>query len=242
MFKKYILNNKIIGSWITIPSEIIVEIIVNSNYDFHVIDLEHSNINIYQFENLIRIIQTNNKPAFVRVTNNDEFQIKRVLDSGADGLILPNITDRIKLDKILNFIYYPPKGNRGVGLSRASMYGDNFQTYYKNFNKKISIIIIIENISAVENLDEILNNNNIDAVMIGPYDLSASMGIPGDFNNSKFKSLLKYIRHKTNKYNKKIGFHLVEPKISKLRKLKKEFDFIFYSIDTQLIKKSINEL
>ena len=114
-------NNKKfqIGSWITIPNEIIVEIFTNFNFDFNVIDLEHSSIDSNQTENLIRLIKLNNKKVFVRPTNNDEFQIKRILDSGADGLILPNIKNLKQLNNICDFIFYPPKGHRGVGLSRS---------------------------------------------------------------------------------------------------------------------------
>ena len=91
-------------------------------------------------------------------------------------------------------------------------------------------------------ISEILSNKLIDAVMIGPYDLSASMGIAGRFNDIRFKKAVSEIKKFTKKYNKKIGFHLVDPEVKKLTSLKKEFDFIFYSLDTKLFLKSVDEL
>lgn len=242
MFKKFINKNKIIGSWITIPNETTTEILAKSNYDFHSIDLEHSSIDIHNCEKLVRILSLNNKPVFVRLTNNSESQIKKILDYGVDGIILPNITSSKQLKKILNYIYYPPLGERGVGLSRSSFYGKSFSKYFNNFNSHISIIIIIENKNAFQNIEEILSNKLIDAVMIGPYDLSASMGKAGKFNDMRFKKAVSEIKKFTKKYNKKIGFHLVDPDIKKLNSLKKEFDFIFYSLDTKLFLKSVDEL
>ena len=117
MFPKFILKKNITGSWITIGNEIVTEILLNSNFDFHVIDMEHSSITIKECENLIRLINSYNKPSFVRLTNNQESQIKKVLDAGANGLILPNIRSERQIRDILKFIFYPPKGNRGVGLA-----------------------------------------------------------------------------------------------------------------------------
>jgi len=231
-----------IGSWITIPSEIVVEIISKYNFDFNVIDLEHSSINLYQVENLLRIIKLHNQKVYIRTINNDEFQIKRILDYGADGIILPNIRNLNQLNKICKMIYYPPKGNRGVGLSRSSMYGKNFANYFKKFNKNIKIIIIIENIEALKHLDEIFASKLYSSVMIGPYDLSASLNIPGKFENQKYKNALKLIISKAKYYQKKIGIHLVEPDPTKIKKLSKIYDFIIYSLDTKLLIKALDEI
>ena len=236
------INKFQIGSWITIPNEIIVEIFTQFKFDFHVIDLEHSIISSEQAENLIRIIKLSQSKVIVRSTNNDEYQIKRILDSGADGLILPNIKNLNQLNKICNFIFYPPKGDRGVGLSRSSLYGLNFKNYFKKINNEIDLIIIIENKEAVENIDEILSSKFFHSIMIGPYDLSASLGIPGEFNNKLFKNTVDYIIQKAKKYKKQIGFHLVEPDNKEFLKIKKKFDFCIYSLDTKLIINSLKTL
>lgn len=238
------INNKKfqIGSWITIPNEIIAEIFTNFNFDFNVIDLEHSSIDSNQAENLIRIIKLKNKKILVRPTNNDEFQIKRILDSGADGLILPNIKNLNQLKNICDFIFYPPKGYRGVGLSRSSIYGLEFNNYFNTINKKLEIIVIIENVDALENIDEILSSKLFNSIMIGPYDLSASLGIPGKFKSKLFTSKIKFIRDKAKKYKKNIGFHMVEPDRKQLLNLKKYFNFCIYSLDTKLLINSLNFL
>lgn len=236
------INKFQIGSWITIPNEIIAEIFTKFKFDFHVIDLEHSIISSEQAENLIRIIKLSQSKVIVRSTNNDEFQIKRILDSGADGLILPNIKNLNQLNKICNFIFYPPKGERGVGLSRSSLYGLNFKNYYNKINNIIDLIVIVENKEAVDNIDEILSSKFFRSIMIGPYDLSASLGIPGEFNNKLFKNTVNYIIQKAKKYKKQIGFHLVEPDNKEFLKIKKKFDFCIYSLDTKLIINSLKSL
>ena len=125
-----------VGAWVTIPSEIIVEIFANQDYDFIVIDLEHSIISLEQCQNLIRVAQSENKSALVRVSNNDFTEIKRVLDSGADGIIVPMVNNMSDVDKIVDAAFYPPDGKRGVGLAKANQYGEIFDDYMKRFMKR----------------------------------------------------------------------------------------------------------
>jgi len=238
IFKK----KKLIGSWSTSPDNIFFETLICSKFDFHVIDLEHSSITEYQCENLIRLANFKKKQCLVRLTSNTEDQIKKVLDAGANGLILPNIKNNEDLNQVLEKVFYPPLGKRGVGLTRASNFGDNFNKYYTNINNELNIIVIIENKEALLSFEKIIQNKNIKGVMIGPYDLSASLGIAGQFENKIFLNSLKKIQKMSKKYKKKIGFHMVDPNISKLRKLLIKFDFIIYSTDVLILKNNIEKI
>jgi len=172
----------------------------------------------------------------VRLTSNNSDQIKRVLDSGAEGIIVPMVNCRADALKAVNACYYPPLGNRSVGLARAQKYGRGLKEYIKWKKKELSVIVQIENIKALDNLEEIFSVKKVNGYMIGPYDLSASMGIPGDFGNKKFKDVLKKIIKKASKYKLKRGIHVVEPSQKTFNaKIKEGFDMIAYSLDIRML-------
>ena len=134
--KQKLINNKLsIGSWLTIPSQAVVEILGSAGFEWLTIDLEHSSINIESCFNLIGHIQGNGMQAMVRVSKNEEVVIKRVLDAGADGIIIPMICNETDARNAINYVKYPPLGRRGVGLNRAQKYGTGFDSY-KDWGEK----------------------------------------------------------------------------------------------------------
>ena len=243
-------NNKkySIGSWITLDNIAVVEIMAQSGFDWLCIDLEHTVIDYKELQNLIAISSYNNIEVFVRVGGNDEIIIKRVLDAGANGIIVPLIKNAEDVKKSIQFSLYPPLGIRGVNsLSRAQGYGFEFDKYLSIVNKKTKIIAQIEHIEAINNLEEILKVKNLYGTIIGPYDLSASIGFPGDYNNKKVKSAIVKYERLTSKYNLKKGYHVIEPNIQHVKaKIKKGYDFIAFSWDTyflgQIIKDQLKQL
>ena len=152
------LSKKVkIGTWLTLSSPAIAEIFVNAGFDWIVVDLEHSSISINQAENLIRIIDLGGKIPYVRLTSNSKTQIKRVLDAGAKGIIIPMINSKQQAIKAIEATRYAPYGTRGVGLSRAQGYGEKFIEYLEWHSKNISIIVQFEHINVIENIDDILS-------------------------------------------------------------------------------------
>lgn len=229
-------NNPKIGSWITLNNPSLVEIMSKIGFDWLTIDLEHSSITIEKAEELIRIISLSRVKPYVRLTSINTDQIRRVLDAGAKGLIAPLVKNKNDVKKILDAAFYPPDGERGVGLARAQGYGSYFDKYKKNYAKDLDIFVQIEHIEAVKNLDEILNNKNIKGYFIGPYDLSFSMLIPGNFKHKKFIETIKFIKKTANKYKVKSGIHIVEPNTDELKKIIKEkYDYIGYSLDIRVL-------
>ncbi len=229
-------KNTFLGTWITLPSPSIAEIFVNSGFEWIVVDLEHSSISINQAEELIRVIDLGGKMPYVRVTSNSKNQIKRVLDAGAKGIIVPMVNTKKQAIKAIEATRYAPYGTRGVGLSRAQGYGEKFNEYLEWHRKNISIIVQFEHINVIENIDDILSLENIDGFIIGPYDLSCSMGIPGEFNNKKFIKTMKTILEKGKKHNCHMGIHIVEPNINTLKeKIIEGYNFIAFSVDIRML-------
>ena len=238
--KQKIKNKELtIGSWITIGSSTIAEILSNAGYDWLVVDLEHTTISLDQAGELIRTISLSGVPSLVRLTNNDANQIKRVMDAGAEGIIVPMVNNEGDAIKAVAATRYPPLGVRGVGLARAQRYGAAFKEYLSWQEDKGSgpvVVVQIEHIDAVENLEKILNVDGVDAFIIGPYDLSCSMGIPGEFNNPKFKEIMNVIIKVGNKLNAISGLHAVEPDIDKLNDaINTGYKFIAYSVDIRML-------
>ena len=126
---------------------------------------------------------------------------------------------------------WPPAGKRGVGFSRANLFGQNFEQYRKEAQSPI-LVAQIENMNAVKNLEEILKVKGLDSVMIGPYDLSASMEITAEFNHPSFIKILKNILELCKKHNVPCGYHVVTPDLNLLKKqIKSGYQFLAYSTD-----------
>ena len=211
----------------------------NSGFDWLTIDLEHSVITIREAEELIRVINLSNVSPFVRLTSNDENQIKRVMDAGAHGIIVPMIKTKSDAQKAINSVKYPPIGKRGVGLARAQSYGADFIGYKKWLENDVSIILQIEHADSLNNLSDIISLEHINGIFIGPYDLSASLGISGDFENKIFKDAIQFIENECIKKNVRIGIHIVEPDIEQLReKIELNYYYLAYSLDTRILDSS----
>ncbi len=231
--KDKIRNNELtIGTWLTIPHLSIVEILATAKFDWIAIDIEHSAIGIESLMNIIAHIQAADIKALVRVSSNNEVVLKRVLDAGADGVIVPMIKSKEDAQSMINSVYYPPKGNRGVGLSRAQVYGTHFDEYQKRLSDNIIIIAQIEHIDSISNLDDILSFDEIDATLIGPYDLSASMGFPGKYEMKEVKSVIAKYELLCRQKNKPAGAHVISSDFSKTKeKMKAGYRFLAYSLD-----------
>jgi 2-keto-3-deoxy-L-rhamnonate aldolase RhmA len=240
MLKQKIKNKKLtIGSWITLGNTSVAEILSNAGYDWLVVDLEHTAISLEQAGEIIKVIELSGVPSLVRLTSNNKDQIKRVMDMGAQGIVVPMVNTVEDAKSAVAATRYPPLGSRGVGLARAQGYGASFQEYLSwqsDINSGPVVVVQIEHINAVENLEDILKVDGVDAFIVGPYDLSCSMGIPGEFDNLKFKKVLDNIIAIGNNSNIASGLHVVEPDVSKLNEtIKAGYKFIAYSVDIRML-------
>ncbi len=225
-----------LGSWITLAHPAISEIMARAGFDFLVVDLEHSVITIREAEELIRVIGLCGAAPLVRLTSNDANLIKRVMDAGAHGVIVPMVNSRADAERAVAAVQYPPRGNRGVGLARAQGYGTSFEDYRRWLAEEAVVIVQIEHIDAVRDLEAILATPGVDGFIIGPYDLSASMGIPGQFDHPDVVAAITRIRSVSAAMGKSGGMHVVEPTPEKVAAFVADgFRFLAYSLDTRML-------
>lgn len=204
----------------------------SADFEWLVIDLEHTSIDLSQAHILISTIQANGMKALVRVSKNEEVIIKRVLDMGADGIIVPMIKSKADAIEAISYAKYPPAGKRGVGLFRAQKYGLGFNEYKKWVDNELVIIAQIEHIDAVTNIEEIITTDGIDGIIIGPYDLSGSMGYPGEYDREDVKKAIECVLQACKKNNIPSGFHVIESDPSKLQeRIEQGCTFLAYSLD-----------
>jgi len=231
--KNKLKNNQLtIGSWITIGHTSVVDIMASAGFEWLVIDIEHTSIDLSTAHNLISTIQANNMKALVRVSKNEEVVIKRILDMGADGIVVPMIKSKADALEAIDYAKYPPVGKRGVGLFRAQKYGLGFDEYKKWVNEELVIIAQIEHIEAVKNIDDIITTEGIDGVIIGPYDLSGSMGYPGEYHREDVKDAIADVLSACKKHDFPSGFHVIESDPSKLQdRIAEGCTFLAYSLD-----------
>ena len=230
--KKITANEVTIGSWVTIGHSSIVEIMATAGFDWLTIDMEHSAITLDKAQELITVIQSKNMGSFVRVGENSSLLIKRVMDAGADGVIVPMVNNKDDALKAVNAAKYPPKGRRGVGLARAQNYGIGFDDYNEWQSKNSVVIAQIEHIKAVENIEEIISVDGIDGVIIGPYDLSASLNIPGELEHKDLTNAVSHVKSVCEDNNHPLGFHIIKPDHKAVqKKIEDGYSFIGFSLD-----------
>ena len=225
------------GTWLTIYSEAIAEILSRAGYDWITIDLEHTAISLTQAEKLIRVIDLCGVKPIVRVSSNNSAEIKKILDFGAKGIIIPMINNVEDVKKAISASFYPPSGSRGMGLYRAQGYGDKDkkEKYINDDAEQIELYLNIESREAVENIESIFDSD-ITGYFLGPYDLSASIGSPGKFDTLEFIDLEKKIMRAAEKYNIKRGIHVVEPsKKDLIEKQSLGYDMIAFSVDIRML-------
>ena len=230
--EKLLTNRLTIGSWVTIGHQSVIEIMATAGFDWLTIDMEHSVIELEAAQNLIGHIQAQKMEALVRVGKNDEVIIKRVMDAGADGVIVPMVNSKHDARQAVNYVKYPPVGKRGVGLARAQKYGTGFEDYKEWLKNQAVVIPQIEHIEAVENIHDILRTEGVDGIIVGPYDLSGSMNYPGEYEREEVKAALKKVEKACKKYGKPLGFHVIQPDYHKLKeKIDTGYTFLAFSLD-----------
>jgi 2-dehydro-3-deoxyglucarate aldolase len=236
MSKKTLLNQISIGSWITLGHPAIAEIFAAAGFDWLAVDLEHSSITIREAEELIRIIQLKGVTPLVRLSSNNSEQIKRVMDAGAHGIIVPMVNSRKEAEEAVSAVKYPPTGTRSFGLARAQGYGQNFDNYVRWQSDNTLVVVQVEHIESVNVLDSILAVDGVDAYFVGPYDLSGSLGIPGQFQHPKYISAMNKIRQIGNDLKVPGGVHVVEPDWNQLKQcIEDGYKFIAYSLDVRML-------
>ncbi len=231
-----------IGSWITLGHTSIAEIMAKAGFEWLVVDMEHSVITLDIAQQLIQVIEGCGIIPLVRVGENNPNIIKRVVDAGAYGVIVPMINTKDQAEAAVKAIKYPPLGTRGVGLARAQGYGDKFDEYAASINEESVVIAQVEHIDAVNNLESILSVKGIDGCIIGPYDLSGSLGVPGKFNHPDVLAAVKKVEQTCKERKVALGMHVIQPDYRLvLERISKGYSFIGFSLDILFLGNSVRE-
>lgn len=196
-------DERAVGNWISIGHPAVAEICAR-NFDFVVIDTEHTAIGLETVENMLRAVD-DDVAALVRVPGIDPERMKRVLDLGAAGLMVPMVETAEQAERAVEAMSYPPKGIRGAAPARASDYGRRFGEYFENANEDLITIVQIETERGVENADRIVAVDGVDAVIVGQGDLSASMGVFGEWESDRFQSALDSVLESAHEADKPVG-------------------------------------
>lgn len=227
-----------IGSWMQIPHPSVAEIMGHAGYDWVAADMEHGTIGHHQLPDLFRALELGNTLPLVRLAEGTAKECKLALDAGAGGVIVPMVETAAQLLAVRDSCRWPPTGTRGVGFSRANLFGKHFDAYQAEAQAPL-LVAMIEHRRAIDNLDEILEVEGLDAILIGPYDLSASMKITAQFDHSDFKEAMVTILDKSRRAKIAAGVHVVEPSKEELHKrIGEGYQFLAYSIDAVMLIRS----
>jgi 2-dehydro-3-deoxyglucarate aldolase len=198
-----------IGGWIQLNDSNVAELMGAAGYDWVAVDLEHGRYAEDRLPDIFRGIAAGGTLPFARVGQVNAYTVKAALEAGAEGLIFPMIESAEQVRQAISWSHYPPRGTRGVGYSRANLFGKSFEAYRKEFRP--FLVAQIEHKDAARDIDAILAVEGLDAVMIGPYDLSASMGLTGLFDHPDFKAVLSSVLSACVRHKVPAGQHVVSP-------------------------------
>ncbi|HLP46180.1 MAG TPA: aldolase/citrate lyase family protein [Candidatus Kapabacteria bacterium] len=237
--KKLAQKQPLIGTLQELPATEVTEILALAGLDWLFVDMEHSAIDVSCMQH---ILQAGQKmcPCIVRSPSHDEVWLKKILDAGADGIIIPLVNSAEKAKEIIRFCKYPPAGSRSIGIARAQDYGMNFQKYVAEANEKVAVILQIEHIDAVRNIDAIVKVPGIDAIFIGPYDLSGSMGMTGQVNSPEVQQQIETVRKACIDAGLPMGIFTADPAEVKSL-LEKGYSLIAVGIDAMILGKAAKE-
>jgi len=220
-----------IGTWMQIPHASIAEIMGRAGYDWVAVDLEHGAISVHQLPDIFRALELGGTLPLARLAQGAPKDCKQALDAGAGGVIIPNVESAQQLIDLVAACRWPPAGSRGVGFSRANLFGKDFDGYRGEAQAPI-IIAMIENVD----IEAILSVSGLDALLVGPYDLSASMGLTAQFNHPAFSTALDRIRAKADERRVPCGVHVVAASPEQLqRRIDEGFRFLAYSTDAVML-------
>lgn len=192
--RKLAAGKSTVGMWITQEAPALVEIAAEMEFDWVVLDTEHGHLDFVELAHHLRALRGSTTSALVRIPELGEGAIKRALDLGAHGVIVPQVRDAADVQAAVRHVKYPPWGTRGVGGERTVSWGLRFEEYLSCANDETMVVPLVEHIDAAANLDEMLEVPGVDAIFLGPADFSSSAGHLGQWEGPGVAEALLKIR------------------------------------------------
>lgn len=231
-------RERTLAAWTSLAHPSITEVFARVGVDFVGIDVEHGTISHEQAQCVIAAAQAGGTLCLPRIASHDPEAIKRFLDSGADGLIVPMVDTPEQAADLVAWSTYPPLGRRSFGVSRAQGYGFDFDAYAAAWNGAGTLLVQIESVTGVANVDEILANDAVDGAMIGPYDISGSLGVPGQLDHPKVREAGVAVVEACRRAGKACGTQIVDPdEASVAAAFDEGYTFVVLSSDVFLLWK-----
>jgi len=211
-FRKALLERRVtIGTWLQINSPTAAEVLAHAGYEWIAIDIEHTDIDIVSLTALLRGMYGRGAAPIARVATNDVMDIRRALDVGAAGVLVPFVSTPDQARQAVAAAKYPPQGVRGFSFCRANNWGVDFVAEARSANDRTSVIVMVESVEGVENVEEIVAVDGIDAIFIGPYDLSGSYGMPGQTQAPIVQAACRRVVQACERAGKAVGLLVVRP-------------------------------
>lgn len=232
-----------IGTWLTLASTTAAHLMAQVGFDWLTVELEHAPSTFETAANCYPIIASGGCVPLVRVPINSTENIKRVLDTGAWGVIVPMVNSKAEAEAVIDAARYAPIGKRTIGgQMHAAMFGCDTATYYKKANEEVIVVLMAEHVDAIERADEIMSVPGIDCVFIGPNDLSNSMGLAPVFesDDKRFTDAVDHILKTARKHNIAPGIHVADWQAA-ARRREQGFQFIAVSSETGLMLSKATE-
>ncbi|MBN2048673.1 MAG: hypothetical protein JW750_12580 [Anaerolineaceae bacterium] len=232
-------NQAALGTWNMIGHSAVIEILALAGYDWVAMDLEHGQFEISRLADYCQILERLGVAPICRLPVLQPEYFKWALDAGAQGVIVPWVRSVEDARLAAQYTRYPPRGARGVGITRAHEYGSNFEEYVSTANDEILLVLMIEHIDAVNAIDDILQVPDVDAILIGPYDLSGSMGLMGEIHHPALEEAVSSVLQSAKNHQISAGIHLVDPLPGDVDlRIKQGFTFIALGLDTVMLNQS----
>jgi 2-keto-3-deoxy-L-rhamnonate aldolase RhmA len=195
-------RERVFGGWVSYPDPSITETFARAGFDFIAIDMEHTTISLEQAKHIIASCRAEGVCCLPRPVSHNNDIVKPLLEAGADGMIIQMVETREEVRRLIDINKFPPIGRRSYGVNRAHGYGFDFDRYITEWNETSTLILQVESIKGVENIDELLDFPEVDGVMVGPYDISGSLGVPGQTNHPKVRDAAKRVVEACAKHGK----------------------------------------
>jgi 2-keto-3-deoxy-L-rhamnonate aldolase RhmA len=198
-------GERLLGTMVTLASAASAEVLASVGFDWLFVDGEHGALETRELASILQAVG-DKTACIVRVPEAAEVPIKKALDLGAHGIIVPQVNTAQQAADVVRWSRYAPEGERGVGLARAHGYGLKFREYLSAANREIAVIVQAEHARAVENIDAIVRVPGVDAVLLGPYDLAASLGKMGQIDDPAVSKAIGRVTDACRAVNMPLGY------------------------------------
>jgi 2-dehydro-3-deoxyglucarate aldolase len=241
--KKLKAGQAALGGWIMLGNPSVAEIMAAEGFDWLAVDMEHTSTSLQDFHYIALAVKGTDCDLLVRLPSCDATQAKLVLDLGATGIIVPSVNTPAQAAEAVAIAQFPPEGVRGASLCRASGFGRNFQNYFEEHNEKVIVVVMLEHHLGVAQADAILATPGLDAVFIGPYDLSASMGLAGQVQHPDVLAARQTVLQACARHGVAPGIHVVSTEPEDLQRcLAEGFRFVGCGIDTLFLAQGCHKM